>query len=162
MSPTEPIPVAAGDLHWFDGFLLKVLLPAADTGGQLSVCEQRHPAGYGTPVHVHHREDQTLHVVDGQITAWLDPHGDAAERTVVTGESIFLPRDVPHAFRVETEGTRVLEINTPGGFEGFHIEAGEPAPEDRIPDPSPPDIDTLVEVAARYDCEVTGPPVGRG
>ena len=148
------------DRYWFDGFVMHVLLRAEDTNGSVSVCEQRHPLGYGTPVHVHEREDQTLYVIDGEITAWLDPMGDGrTEHRVAAGESIFLPRSVSHAFRVEAEGTRLLEINTPGGFEGFHIDAGEPATEDRLPDPAPPDIEKLMRVGAEYGCAVIGPPV---
>lgn len=154
-------PSGDGSLYWFDGFLMDVKLPASATGGALSICEQLHPAGYGTPVHVHEREDQTLVVLDGAITAWLDPDGDATELSLTEGDSVFLPRGVPHAFRVETHGTRLLEINTPGGFEDFHIDAGEPAPERRIPDPRPPDIEKLVRVGAEYGCTVLGPPVGR-
>ncbi len=163
MTTTEPtsVPAAApGDLHWFDGFLLKVVVPAEATGGQLSVCEQRHPVGYGSPVHVHEREDQTLVVLEGAITAWSDPSGNATERTLGPGDSVFLPRGVPHAFRVDAEDTRLLEINTPGGFEKFHIDAGEPADEERLPDPAPPDLDKLMRVAADYGCQVLGPPPG--
>ncbi len=150
------------DLYWFDQFLMKVMLRSEDTGGQLSICEQRHPAGYGTPIHVHEREDQTLVVVDGAITAWSDPLGDSREVTLTAGDTVFLPRGVPHAFRVDAEGTRVLEINTPGGFEGFHIDAGEPATEERLPDPGPPDIERFVRVGTEYGCQILGPPVGTG
>ena len=149
------------NLYWFDGFLMKVLVDADDTGGALSICEQRHPVGYGTPVHVHGREDQTLHVLEGRITAWLGEGDAPSERVLVAGDTVFLPRSVPHAFRVDAEGTRLLEINTPGGFEGFHIDAGEPATEERLPDPGPPDMDRLMRVAPLYDCQVLGPPIGR-
>lgn len=151
---------APDDLHWFDGFLLDVKLPATATEGRISVCEQLHPAGYGTPVHVHEREDQTLYVLAGAITAWLDPQGDGVERRLAAGDTVFLPRGVPHAFRVETEGTRLLEINTPGGFENFHVDAGEPAPERRLPDPREPDIEQLVRVGGEYGCQILGPPIG--
>lgn len=152
-----------GDLHWFDGFLMDVKLPATATEGRISICEQFHPVGYGTPVHVHEREDQTLYVLAGGITAWLDPNGDqgsTTECTLTTGDTVFLPRGVPHAFRVDAEGTRLLEINTPGGFEHFHIDAGEPATERRLPDRQPPDIEKLMRVGAEYGCQVLGPPVG--
>ena len=155
----------SGALHWFDGFLMDVKLPATATEGRISVCEQSHRNGYGTPVHVHEREDQTLYVLAGNITAWLDPngeHGDPTELSLTTGDTVFLPRGVPHAFRVDAEGTRLLEINTPGGFENFHIDAGERATERRLPDPQPPDIEKLMRVGAVYGCQVTGPPVGAG
>ena len=161
-APDTSTSTSTADLYWFDGFLMKVMLRAEDTGGQVSVCEQRHPVGYGTPVHVHGREDQTLVVLDGAITAWLDPNGQSTECTLTAGDTVFLPRGIPHAFRVDAEGTRILEINTPGGFENFHIDAGEPAAEDRFPDPAPPDIEKLMRVGAEYGCQVLGPPVGAG
>lgn len=162
---THQEPDTSVGLHWFDGFLMDVKLPATATDGRISVCEQLHRRGYGTPVHVHEREDQTLYVLAGGITAWLDPNneqGDCTEQTLQTGDAVFLPRGVPHAFRVDAEGTRLLEINTPGGFENFHIDAGAPATERRLPDPQPPDIEKLMRVGAVYGCQVTGPPVGAG
>lgn len=149
-----------GKKFWFDGFLLDVLVSSADTGGTLSVSKQTHRAGYGTPVHVHEREDQTLYVLSGKITGWIDPAGDGTERVLGAGEAVFLPRGVAHAFRVEEEDTELLEINTPGGFEGFHIEAGEPAQHDGLPAPSVPDIEKLVRHAGDYACRIEGPPVG--
>lgn len=118
MTTTDaPTTSATADLYWFDGFLMKVLVSAEDTNGALSVCEQRHPLGCGTPVHVHEREDQTLYVLAGSITAWLDPLGESPEElTLSEGETVVLPRGVPHAFRVDAEGTRLLEINTPVGM----------------------------------------------
>lgn len=159
--PTADPPEGDGatDWYWFDGYLMRVLLPAATTGGRLSVIEQRQHRGYGTPVHLHEREDQTLHVLEGSITAWLDPQGDRSEQRVGAGETVFLPRGVPHAFRVVDEGTRLLEINTPGGFEGFHLAAGLPAPGARIPEGAEADLDLLVRVGAEYGCSVLGPPV---
>lgn len=148
-----------GKKFWFDSFLMEVLVSAADTDGSLSVCKQTHRAGYGTPVHVHEREDQTLFVLEGTITAWLDPMGDRVEKVVEAGEGVFLPRGVPHAFHVEAD-SELLEINTPGGFEGFHIAAGEPAQHDGLPEPSAPDIEKLMRHGADYACEVLGPPVG--
>lgn len=82
----------------------------------------------------------------------------SALQCVLPGDIVFLPRGVPHAFRVDAEGTRLLEINTPGGFENFHIDAGEPATEDRLPDPAPPDIENLMRVGGVYGCQVLGPP----
>jgi quercetin dioxygenase-like cupin family protein len=135
--------------------LMKVLVPATATDGTVSVLEQWHFAGYSPPTHRHGREDQTVYVITGSITARL---GDD-ERRVGAGEAVFLPRGVPHTFRVDEDGTRLLEINTPGGFERFHIEAGEPATEMRLPEPAPPDVARLAAVAATHECELVGPPM---
>jgi quercetin dioxygenase-like cupin family protein len=147
---------AAGDAIWFDNMLMRVLIPASDTGGTVSVIEQVHYAGYSTPVHEHSREDQTLYVLQGAITARL---GDVEHR-FVAGDAVFLPRGVPHVFRVEEEGTRLLEINTPGGFEEFHAAAGRPADELRLPDRVAPDVATMAAVAAEHGCAIVGPPLG--
>ena len=150
-----------GKKFWFDGFLMEVLISGDDTDGALSVCRQSHRAGHGSPVHTHEREDQTLVLVAGSITAYLDPMGDDPTEVVVgAGEAVFLPRGVPHAFRVDEDGTQLLEVNTPGGFEGFHIAAGEPAAHDGLPAPSAPDIEALMRHAADYACTIQGPPVG--
>ena len=146
----------AGNAIWFDNMLMRVLVSATETGGTVSVIEQTHFHGHATPVHEHSREDQTLYVLSGSITAWL---GDD-ERTVSAGEAVHLPRGVPHAFRVETEGTRLLEINTPGGFEEFHAAAGSPATELRLPERQEPNIDQMAAVAAQHGCAILGPPPG--
>jgi quercetin dioxygenase-like cupin family protein len=147
--------VTAGDAIWFDNMLMKVLVSAADTAGTVSVIEQVHYAGYSTPVHRHAREDQTLYVLEGEVTARL---GDD-ERRLVAGQAVHLPRGVAHVFRVEVDGTRLLEINTPGGFEEFHAAAGEPATDMRLPDRTAPDIERMVAAAAEHDCEILGPPL---
>jgi mannose-6-phosphate isomerase-like protein (cupin superfamily) len=144
----------AGDAIWFDNMLMEVLLPAAATGGTISILEQTHFRGYATPVHRHGREDQTVYVLTGGITAWLD----GEERSVKAGELVHLPRGRSHAFRVDEDGTRLLEINTPGGFEEFHAEVGQPAAERGLPERRPLDIAKMVAVASAYDCEILGPP----
>lgn len=121
--------------------------------------EQWAPANWSPPTHVHSREDQVLYVIEGEITAQLGgPDGETS--VVKAGESVFLPRQVPHCFLTGPEGAKLLEINTPGGFEQFHVDAGIEAPEVRIPDPTEPDIPKLVEAIAPYEAEFVGPPMG--
>jgi quercetin dioxygenase-like cupin family protein len=99
-------------------------------------------------VHVHHNEDEVIHVIEGEYEFWLD--GQVV--TVPAGASIFLPRGVPHTFRVVSAGPgRNLTILTPGGLEEFFVEAA--ARELRIPD----QITELAELASRYGIEFRGP-----
>lgn len=146
------------DAFWFDNMLMKLRLATEATGGRLSIIEQVHYKGYGTPTHVHDNEDQTLVVLSGAITAWL---GDVAA-TYGEGEAVFLPRGVVHAFVVDEDGTGLLEVNTPGGFEHFHMQAGEPATHDGLPEPKAPDIEKLARVAADFSCRIVGPPKNLG
>ncbi|MCZ7658549.1 MAG: cupin domain-containing protein [Xanthobacteraceae bacterium] len=81
------------------------------SGGIVGVFESIVPARGGPPVHVHHNEDEVIHVIEGGYEFWLD--GDTIP--VAAGASIFLPRGVPHTFRVtSTSSGRNLTILTPG------------------------------------------------
>ncbi|PDT08298.1 cupin domain-containing protein [Rhizobium sp. M1] len=119
-----------------------------ESGGILGVFEGKVPAGGGPPIHIHHNEDEVIHVIEGDYEFWLN--GEFVP--VRPGSSIFLPRGVPHTFRVTgTSPGRNLTILTPGGLEEFFIEAAAQAP--RLPD----DMDRLLQLAERYGIEFRGP-----
>ena len=87
------------------------------TGGALALLEFRVQPGYPVPpAHLHEREDETTYVIEGALEVTV---GD--EVTVLrAGESIFKPRNVPHAFAIADERpARFLETITPAGFEGY-------------------------------------------
>jgi hypothetical protein len=73
---------------------------------------------------------------------------------------VWLPRNVPHTFRVDSETVRRLELITPAGIEQFHVDASDPAPVAELRPPSEPDIPRLVNAIAGYDAEIIGPPLG--
>jgi mannose-6-phosphate isomerase-like protein (cupin superfamily) len=142
--------------RWFLGTFLRILANAGDTGGQLGIMEQVAPRGFSPPLHVHHREDTALLVLEGAITAVV---GD--ERVELgPGGFVWLPRDVPHTFRVDSETVRQLELMTPAGIEQFHVDASDPAAVAELPPPGEPDIPRLVDAMAGYDAEIIGPPLG--
>lgn len=142
--------------RWFLGTFLRILADAGDTGGQLGVMEQLAPRGFSPPLHVHREEDTALLVLEGAITAVV---GD--ERVELgPGGFVWLPRNVPHTFRTDGEAVRLLELMTPAGIEQFHIDASDAAPIAELPPPGEPDIRRVVDVAAGYDVEIIGPPLG--
>jgi quercetin dioxygenase-like cupin family protein len=109
--------------------------------------------GAASPLHVHEREDEQFLVLEGSVGFVL---GD--ERVIAgPGESLFLPRGIPHAYAVLSETARVVGSVTPGGFEAFFTDlgtlvvAGEPA----APGPSIPE---LIEAGTRFGVEMVGPP----
>ena len=141
---------------WFEGAFMRLLVGPEQANGAISVMEHWYPGSWGPPMHVHHREDQVLYVLEGEIRTRL---GDGPDATLTAGQAAFLPRDVPHTFITGSDGARVIEINTPGGFEQFHLEAGDPATEQRIPDPKDIDVPRLVAAIEPYDAEFVGPPM---
>jgi non-ribosomal peptide synthetase component F len=67
---------------------------------------------------------------------------------------------VPHAVCVESRRARLLVVSTPGGFDKFFFDTGEPAATLAVPPPAAetPDLDALVAALADYGVTVVGPP----
>ncbi len=141
-----------GEPRWFFGTLLQVRAAAADTNGQYTLVEVRCPPGLEAPLHVHHREDEGFHVLEGSVTLRV---GDETIELGPGGHA-FGPRDIPHAFTAGPEGVRMLWVLTPGGFEDLVEEASVPAarlslpPADVVP---PADV---AEIARRHGNELLG------
>jgi quercetin dioxygenase-like cupin family protein len=96
---------------WFAGTRVVVHARAADSQGRLRVWESDEPRGTALPLHVHANEDEQLVILEGEPTVRL---GDAVHR-LRAGDTLALPRGVPHAHRVTSQTARILTIATPGG-----------------------------------------------
>jgi mannose-6-phosphate isomerase-like protein (cupin superfamily) len=154
-----PFAVAAGDgeTTWFQPNRMTVKATAETTGGAFGLLESWVRAGSSPPLHVHHREDESFWVLEGQVRFVC---GDE-EFTAGPGSFVFLPRGVPHTFRVEgEEDAHLLTLLTPGGGEGFFVEAGRTPEGPGLPPPGPPDVEKLKRVSATYGAEIVGPPLG--
>lgn len=143
-----------GPAVWFLNSLVVIKATAKQTGNAFGLFENLVPVGFESPYHVHRAEDETFYVLDGEVEFIS---GDS----LITGgpdSYVFLPRDIPHGFRVAgTAPARVLVLTTPGGFEGFVTEMGEPASSLTLPDPTEPDMDKLMGLATKYQLEILGP-----
>ena len=95
-------------------------------------------------------------VIDGEATFFVG--GEVIEATA--GSYVFLPRGIPHAFRVDSEIARLFVLITPAGFENFLFDLSVPARDLILPPPpdSPPEFGAIAAAAARYECEILGPP----
>ncbi|HEY3058610.1 MAG TPA: cupin domain-containing protein, partial [Chloroflexota bacterium] len=72
---------------------------------------------------------------------------------------VYLPRDLPHTFRVDEGPARVLELVQPGGHERFYVEGGRPALDDSTPEIDPRDFERIGALLAKYRLEEAGPPL---
>jgi quercetin dioxygenase-like cupin family protein len=140
--------------RWFLGTLMRFHATRAETGGAVSVVEQRAPAGFSPPLHVHANEDAVLVVLEGALTVQV---GDV-RRTLLPSESVFLPRRVPHTFRADVP-SRILEVTTPGGSDEFYAENGVPAARRELPPAEPIDMARLTRSANARNMEHLGPPL---
>ena len=148
--------VDEGDAYDFLSTLSLVKASGIVTNNALAVVEQRLPAGFSPPPHIHHNEDEAFYLLAGKITAQVGEQRFAAR----AGSFLWLPRDVQHGFVVGDDGPcTILVITTPSGFDRFVAEVGSPtAATDRLPEPSEPDIPRLFEIAGRYGIEFPPPP----
>jgi quercetin dioxygenase-like cupin family protein len=141
-----------GQALWFLNCLTFVKATGEQTGGAFGLIEQTIPAGFASPYHVHRAEDETFYILEGEAT-FLS--GDRKIKATA-GSYLFLPRDIPHGFRVDAP-TRLLILTTPAGFEQFVIEMSEPATDLSTSPSSPPDMDKLMRLAAKYQIGILGP-----
>ncbi|MBP1804776.1 cupin domain-containing protein [Rubellimicrobium aerolatum] len=148
MPVSAPAPDGAAPLHDWNGTTYRAILPAAATGGALSIVDSTSPARSGPPRHVHAREDECFVILTGEVEFWV------AGRTFRKGpgEAAFIPRGTEHTFRALT-ASRHLLILTPGGFEGFFAEMAQRAC--RLPE----DMAAVIESAGRHGATFTGSPL---
>jgi hypothetical protein len=110
---------------------------------------------------VHTREAEAWYLLDGAMTYQTGPDLVRLE----PGDFIYLPRNVPHAFRTTgTTASRFLALTLPGELLDIYDEVGRPAAERRLPDGGVPveDIARWLELAPRYGLRVIGPPIPEG
>jgi quercetin dioxygenase-like cupin family protein len=151
---TSPSHVPAQPLWVLDN-LVHVHVDGEQTADTLSVVEFTGGHADMPPLHVDHGNDETVYLVAGRMTWFVG----GLQLALHKGQAAFIPRGVPHAYRIESEQARWLVINNPAGFERFLRAAGEPAPVDELPPPGgPADPGAVVQLAAEYGIEVLGAP----
>jgi quercetin dioxygenase-like cupin family protein len=146
-----------GEALWFMGALATIKASAEGTGGRVAVIQHAAPHNSGSPLHVHHRENEWFYVLEGELTIWADGHVIRAPE----GSFVFGPQDTPHTFTVSSpEGARFLLVTEPAGFESFMRSCAEPAKALTLPPPprEPPDAERMGAIAAEYGIEILGPP----
>jgi quercetin dioxygenase-like cupin family protein len=137
---------------WYNGSLMTFLATAEDTQGQFALIEAVGRKGNGPPPHIHHREEETFYVLEGEMTV------SVGDRTIkaTPGTMVFLPRDVVHSFTVESQQARVLILLTPAGMEGWFKEFSMPAPTMTLPPAAEvpySEIQRMLEVGPQYGIE---------
>src|SRR5215207_6801388 len=151
-----------GEALWGDGLLATIKANGEQTDGRSSLVEILAPDGYGSGLHVHRREDEAFWILEGELTFYVGDQTIEAQ----PGSFLFGPKDVPHAFTVDSGPARLLFILSPAGMEGAIREMGEPArsltvpPQPEAP-PSEAEMQQMAVIAAQYGGEIVGPPPGQ-
>jgi quercetin dioxygenase-like cupin family protein len=146
-----------GEALWFNGGLGLLKATGDQTEGRFAVMELLAPKGFASPLHIHRNEDEFFVVLSGEVRV---QHGETVTEAV-GGSLIHGPRNVAHAFRVDSTEARLLLFFGPAGVEGFFREGGKPAKSLKLPptDEQFLDREALKEIAGRYHQEFVGPPL---
>lgn len=129
--------------------VLDVKVSGSDTSGGLAIFEQTSLSqGRGTPLHVHPGQDEVFYVIEGAYEFLVDK-----ERfSLMAGETIFLPRAVPHAWiQVSPRGKMLVTLQPAGKLEEFFVQMAALTHE-----PSQQEIAKLFE---SNGMKVLGPPL---
>ena len=149
--PVALHPSEAQVIDHLGGEKITMLLTGQDTDGKFAMIIDEVPPGEGPPLHIHHNEDETFYVLEGELELQVDE-----ERFVVSaGSSIFMPRGIPHTFRNSgTQTAKSLVILTPSNLEGFFAEVEPLVSQDE------PNMNAVLDIAGKYGLEIIGPPLG--
>ncbi|SFC71630.1 Cupin domain-containing protein [Spirosoma endophyticum] len=129
--------------------VLDVKISGSDTAGDLAIFEQTSLSpGKGTPLHVHPDQDEVFYVLDGKYVFQV---GDEKYELNV-GESIFLPRKVPHAWtQVADKGKMMVILQPAGKLENFFVTMAALDHE--------PSKEEVAKIFGANQMQVVGPPL---
>ncbi|WP_420149707.1 cupin domain-containing protein, partial [Spirosoma sp.] len=155
--PNKGFKISAGEgrihgpikLKGVNANVLSVKVSGSDTDGDLAVFEQTSLSpGRGTPLHMHPAQDEIFYVVEG---AYYFQVGDEKYHLKV-GDSIFLPRKVPHAWTQVAETGKMIVILQPAGkLENFFVTMAAMNHE--------PSREEVAKVFSDNEMQVVGPPL---
>jgi mannose-6-phosphate isomerase-like protein (cupin superfamily) len=142
-------PSGGGKLVNVLGIPIFIRVHGRDTNGTLSVVESHDAPGGGPPPHIHHREDETFQILEGEYEFMVGDKSILA----TSGTTLFAPRGIPHTYRYlgKTPG-KLMCVITPSGFEGFFEEIGGMPPSEQQ------NITRVLEVANKFGLEILPPP----
>ena len=121
-----------------------------DTGGAFDYFTVGVAPKGGPPLHVHHRQEETIHALKGRYKIQIGADSFHCEE----GGFAYLPSGLPHAFlNLTDEPGEIVVVYTPGGGHRFYEELG---PLTRNGTPS---REAVAAVFEKYDMTLLGPPL---
>ncbi len=157
-SSAQHLSPGEGRALWFVTDLYITKMAGEDTNGAFTLFEVTAAPQSPLLPHIHHREDETYYVLEGEFE-FLD---NDRTFTAGAGSLVYLPKDRLHAHRNPGDvSAKALVLLAPAGVEEFVEDAGKPAtdPSALPPPPEEAEIERLVSIAQeKYGFEVPPPP----
>ena len=129
--------------------VLDVKISGSDNEGGFALFEQTSLSpGKGTPLHVHHFQDEVFYVVEGMY--YFQVGEDKFH--LAAGDSIFLPMKVPHAWtQVSEKGKMTVLFQPAGKMEDFFVAVAAMEKE--------PTKEEMAKLFEANDMKIVGPPL---
>ncbi len=121
-----------------------------DTGGALDYFIVEVAPKSGPPLHLHHKQEETIHVLKGRYKVRIGDEIFYCNE----GDFAYLPSNVPHAFfNLTDEPGEVIVVYAPGGGHKFYEELGP------LTRNGKPEHKVVAELFTKYDMTLLGPPL---
>ena len=123
-----------------------------DTGGAFDYFIVEVAPRGGPPLHVHHNQEETIHVLKGRFKIRIGDEIVYCEE----GGFAYLPSKIPHAFlNLTDEQGEIIVVYTPGGGHKFYEELGP------LTRNGSPDHKTVAQLFEKYNMTLLGPPLSQ-
>jgi len=146
LTPSYTASVHTNRTRWYIGALFTFLATGKDTNGQFAYIEALMRKGLEPPPHMHTKEDETFYLLEGEVKMFVGDH----ECYLKPNEFIYLPKNIPHRFEIQTDTARMLIHTSPAGLEEMFFALSIPAEKLELPPrPSgPPSTEFLQKLGA--------------
>jgi len=149
----KPFKVEASKSRFEEAFTFRkvnsqdIKVSKKDTAGQISIIEYTGREKIGPPLHIHFEQDEIFYVADGEYRFVVGEN----EMQAKLGDTIFLPRNMPHTWTQKTDMGRLVYILQPAGtFEEFLHEL------QTLKDPT---AENLQDIHLKHGMKILGPPL---
>lgn len=135
----------AANRRAYPGAIINILVSGEQSGNSLFVAELEFLPGSEPPRHVHTVEDEFIFMKEGEVTFFC---GDDIIQAK-PGDSVFLPKNIPHHFVITSESAKGLFVTTPASFGEFFKIISMPYEGNEVPEvQGPPTEEAIGQMVA--------------
>ena len=129
------------------GMAVYLKIAASDTNGQMSMFVAEYHKNQGPPLH-RHDVDETFYITEGEFIFQMGESRVSAG----AGSTLFVPRNMPHAFLTTSEKGKMLFMVNPTGTVELLFERLSSYQE-------MPSMEEVVSVHEEFGLKILGPPL---